>query len=73
MDKESKLRMTAGGKQIVSIGDIAYTWGGRDRLKVGDTVRLPGNWTTGFEVWHGQVTAMGTYYDGELVDVLGPA
>lgn len=58
--------------QYVTIDDsLAYKWTGREPLKIGDKVRLPGNWTTGFKDWVGEVTALESNWSGYHVEVLG--
>lgn len=61
--------MDEEGHQIVQVGKLAYAWGGKRPLRVGDVVEVPGNW-----LFPGRrkepVTNLGTTYDGFLQDVL---
>jgi hypothetical protein len=59
------------GRQVVTINNrLAYVWRGNEPLKVGDKVWLPGNWTTMNHEFTGEVTSLGSAYDGALMPVL---
>lgn len=62
------------GRQLVTVnGGMAYAWSGAARLKVGEKVWLPGNWTTGHEPFIGIVTRLGSTYRGSHVPITGHA
>lgn len=66
-----RIRYGEPGNQLVEIDHkLAYRWGGDVPLEVGEKVVLPGNWVRGNEPWTGEVTALGTTYDGPVVSVL---
>jgi len=68
----SEIKYGPPGIQYVTIDDnLAYQWTGEGLLKIGDKVRLPGNWTTGFEDWIGEVTSFGSTWQGRHVSILG--
>jgi len=69
-----KINFGEPGSQYVTIDNLlAYQWTEKEPLKVGDKVRLPGNYTTGFDTWIGEVTSLGSTWDGHHRDVIGRA
>lgn len=66
--------MTETNRQFVTINTgMAYKWTGTEPLKIGDKVRLPGNWTTEFQDFVGEVTSLTSDWPGRHVEILGRA
>lgn len=59
------------GRQLVTVDEkLGYAWAGSEPLAVGDKVRLPGNWVRP-DGWVGEVTALGSTWEGDFVSILG--
>ena len=55
---------TAAGQQLVTIDHrLGYQWNGPEPLKIGDRVWLPKT-PFMYDDWIGEVTALGSSYDG---------
>lgn len=58
-----------GSAQLVTVGRYGYRWTGSPTLEVGDEVMLPENYVSlmqhGPGPWPGQVTALGSTFDGD--------
>jgi hypothetical protein len=68
--KSLRMRDAEGRQLVVVDGRYAYAWGGGSELKVGDQLQLPGAWWNGHAPWIGQVTQLGTDYDGYILSAL---
>jgi hypothetical protein len=68
---DGRMRLTDGrGRQLVTIdGRYGYAWSGTKPLEVGETVRLPPNWFRR-ETFTGQVTSLGSDYDGAISEIV---
>ena len=62
-----------GAQRVVIDNRFTYAWAGNPPLAVGESVRLPGNETTGMRPWVGEVTALASDYVGPVREVLGRA
>lgn len=56
---------TVAGNQIVEVEGYAYEWRGQGKLKVGDEIRLPGNYFSPGG-WTGKVSSIGSDYTGSM-------
>jgi hypothetical protein len=52
--------------QIVEVDGLAFSWAGQTPLHLGDVVRVP----LGPRTTEGQVTSLGSKYDGPMLPVL---
>jgi len=60
---------TVMGFQIVEVSGYAYEWTGKEKLRVGDRVKLPGNWVSP-SGWEGVVGRLGSDYTGKMARVV---
>lgn len=56
------------GDQVVEVDGYAYRWDGPTPLEVGELVMMPFGWSSSPR--EGEVTALGTTYDGELSAII---